>query len=114
MKRYIVFFTAIPVAVIFVLAISIAGQQNDTAYLVHEQHTPEQCLRVIDEVATESPELLDAAWWGCGEGVHKSWAILEARNEREVLNKLPEIIHENVTIVEVGQFTAEQIRQWHE
>jgi len=113
MKRHIAFFAAIPMTALFVLA-APAGQQGDTIYLVHETHTLEECIRVIDKVANESPGLLNVAWWGCESEVHESWWFLAANNERELLNILPEIIHDNLTIVDVSQFKVEQIREWHD
>ncbi|KCZ71980.1 hypothetical protein ANME2D_01814, partial [Candidatus Methanoperedens nitroreducens] len=45
-------------------------------YMIEEPHTPEECLKALDETLAKG--LLDKAEFGCNAGVHTSWTIVEA------------------------------------
>jgi hypothetical protein len=42
--------------------------------------------------------------WGCEEGVHSGWAIIEAENETEARLAVPSIVRRKARIIKVTKF----------
>jgi hypothetical protein len=83
-------------------------------YLIESPHTAEECLRALDEVLAQGPELLAKYDFGCGANVHTGWAIVEAASESAARNTIPGFLRSKARVVEVGKFTPEQIRSFHQ
>jgi hypothetical protein len=81
-------------------------------YLLETPHTKEECLRELDEVLAEGKNVLNKFYWGCSSGDHTGYAIVDADGEKEVWNMVPQFIRNKAKIVEVSQFTPEQIRSF--
>jgi hypothetical protein len=47
--------------------------------------------------------------WGCFDGVHKSWIIMDAGSKAEARMVLPPSFRPEATIVGLNKFTMEQI-----
>ena len=82
-------------------------------YLILARHTPEECLKLLDNYATEKPDLLQKMEWGCKVGDHTGYLIVEANNEQEVRNMVPADQQKSVQIEELNKFTAQQIKDIH-
>jgi hypothetical protein len=93
-----------------------AGRERDTMskYLIESHHTPEECLKALDTVLEKKPELLDKFQWGCGVGKHTGWAVVDATSRGDAEGMVPSEIRGKATVTPVSQFTAEQIRAYHE
>ena len=50
-------------------------------YMVVVEHTPDECLRTMDELAYHTPELLEQFCFGGIAGEHKGWMIVDAESE---------------------------------
>ena len=84
-------------------------------YIVESKHTPQECLRALDDVLERGPDILDKFEWGCAKGEHTGWALVEAGSEAEVRSNLvPSSMGDKTRIIEVSKFTPEQIRSFHE
>ena len=83
-------------------------------YIVESPHTKEECLRALDEMLAKSPETLKKFDWGCAEGDHTGYALIEAENESKVRSMLPSFLKEKARVIQVGKFTPEQIKSFHE
>ncbi len=83
-------------------------------YFIESPHTPEECLRALDEVLAQSPKILAKFDWGCGAGEHTGWAVVEAESESAARNIVPGFIRKKARVVEVTKFTPEQIRSFHQ
>lgn len=82
-------------------------------YMVESSHTKEECVRALDEIKDREPKILDKMEFGCMAGVHTGWATVEAGNESEVKNMIPDDLREKTRVVEVSKFTPEQIESFH-
>ena len=82
-------------------------------YLIESLHTPEECLRALDEVLAKSAATLDKYEWGCMAGDHTGYAIIEARSEGEAVEMVPAFLRGKARVVKLNRFTPEQIRQFH-
>jgi hypothetical protein len=82
-------------------------------YLLITTHTPEQCLKVLDEFQATSPKLLARTDWGCMAGDHTGYSIVEAESEAAARQMLPEGVRMQARVVKLNKFTPDEIRQFH-
>lgn len=82
-------------------------------FLIISPHTPDQCLKALDEVEAKSPKLLAKMDWGCMAGDHTGYVEVQAANEEAARDMLPENARSAAKIVKLNKFTAEQIKQFH-
>ena len=80
-------------------------------YLIEVPHEAEvvACSRVIQTFLATGSHYLTHADWGCEDGVHKAWMIVEAENHEEARWIVPAPMRESAKVVQLGKFTSEQI-----
>ena len=100
------------VAVIASTAVSAAPSGEET-YLIMSPHTKETCLKDLDAVMTETPQLLDRFEWGCMAGDHTGYLIVEAKSEEAARDMLPMSLRKDAKVIPLNKFTADQIRSFH-
>lgn len=74
----------------------------------HEEETV-ACARAVEILLSTGSHFLSHAEWGCLDGVHKGWIILEAENKEQAKNMLPPAYRNEALIVKLNKFTLEQI-----
>lgn len=82
-------------------------------FVIESPHTPEECLRALEEMSTKSPDILDKFVWGCAQGEHIGYAYVEAEDKDKATAIIPEFLQEDATVTEVSKFTPEQIVAFH-
>ena len=82
-------------------------------YLVESPHTPQECLRALDEILEKGQGILSEYEWGCMAGDHTGYAIVEARSEPEARKTIPAFLEGKARVVKLNKFTPEQIREFH-
>jgi len=80
-------------------------------YMLEEPHTPEECLKALDETLAKG--LLDKAEFGCNAGVHNSWTIVEAASDAEAKEMVPSFLRAKARVVKLNKFTPEQLKEFH-
>jgi hypothetical protein len=101
-------------ATLLLVVLAVApGLAKDTKFLVMARHTPEECLKTLDEVSAKSSKLLSTFDWGCMAGDHTGYATIEAKDEAAVKAMLPDGM-KDVKIVKLNKFTPAQIKSFHE
>jgi hypothetical protein len=101
-------------ATLFLVAFAVtSGMAKNTRFFVMARHTPEECLKTLDDVSAKSSKLLATFDWGCMAGDHTGYAILEAKDEAGVKAMLPADM-KDVKIVKLNKFTEQQIKAFHE
>lgn len=93
----------------FSVAPALAGEK----FQVVSSHTPENCLKVLDEVSAKNPKLLSKFDWGCMAGDHTGYAVVEAKDEAAARAMLPAGM-QDAKIVKLNKFTTAQIKSFHE
>ena len=80
-------------------------------FLIEVPHEANQvaCARVVDVFLKSGSHFLSRADWGCRDGVHKSWMIVEVGNKDEALRILPPVLRTHAKIVGLNTFTVEEI-----
>ena len=71
-------------------------------YLIESPHAPEDCDRIISEV--HSAGYLHHFEWGCHDGVHTGWAIIETDNIEHAKQIVPWMVRDKARIVKVENF----------
>lgn len=74
----------------------------------HEEETV-ACARAVEILLKTGSHFLSNAEWGCMDGVHKGWIIVEAENKDQARYMLPPAYRHQATIVQLNKFTLEQI-----
>lgn len=82
-------------------------------YLLESPHTKEECMRELDEVMEEGKNVLNKFYWGCSQGDHTGYAIVDAETQASALKLVPGFIRNKAKAIEVQQFTPEQIKSFH-
>lgn len=82
-------------------------------YLIESPHTKQECLRELDEISAKGQKTLGQFYWGCGQGDHTGYAIVDARNESDAKNLVPDFARDKAKVVELHQFSPDEIRSMH-
>ena len=82
-------------------------------YVIETSHTPEECLKALDEILAKGPDVLDKFVWGCAQEVHTGWAYIDAKSKDNALATVPKSMQKKTKVTEVGKFTPDQIKSFH-
>jgi hypothetical protein len=81
-------------------------------YLVESTHMASDCRHVIEQFIFHGHVMnFD---WGCYDGVHTGWAILESENESQALMTVPPHLRSKARAIQLTKFTPEKFQQVHE
>jgi hypothetical protein len=80
-------------------------------YLIEVPHEPEtrECALAVQVFLTTGSHFLKNADWGCLDGEHKGWIIVELDNKEEARNILPPNYRSKAKIVRLNKFSLEEI-----
>ena len=80
-------------------------------YLIEVPHESEvqACARVVQVFLATGSHLLTHADWGCMDGVHSAWIIVEVDSKEEARYVLPPAFRAGAKIIGLNKFTMEQI-----
>jgi hypothetical protein len=80
-------------------------------YLIEVPHDPEvkACARVVQVFLETGSHLLTHADWGCLDGQHSAWLIVETDNKEEARFVVPPAFRTDAKITGLNNFTMEQI-----
>jgi hypothetical protein len=76
-------------------------------YLIESPHEAEECDRIVQQVAAAG--YLHHFDWGCAEGVHVGWAIIETDNPAHASQMVPWSVRGKARIVRLVKF---QTKDW--
>jgi hypothetical protein len=82
-------------------------------YMITSAHEPEQCLDALDEIQAKGTGSLDKFVFGCKEGDHTGYAIVDAENRSAALDMLPDTMQETACVAKVDRFTPADIKAFH-
>jgi hypothetical protein len=82
-------------------------------YFIEVPHAEEEkaCLEVVDVFLKSGSHFLTNAEWGCMDGEHKAWIILEADTKEEARSVLPPAFRAGAKIVCLNRFSMEEIEE---
>jgi hypothetical protein len=82
-------------------------------FLIEVPHEDETvaCARAVEILLKTGSHFLSHAEWGCLDGEHKGWIILEAENREQARNMLPPAYRTQAKVVKLNKFTLEHIEE---
>ena len=80
-------------------------------FLIELRHEPDglACARFVKLMLTSGSHFLTHADWGCKDGEHSGWIIVEVDSKEEARSILPPFFRPQARIVALNYFTMEQI-----
>lgn len=80
-------------------------------FLIEVPHHAETlaCARVVQVFLATGSHFLTHADWGCLDGTHSAWMIVDVDNKDEARSLLPPAFRTQAKIVALNHFTMEQI-----
>ncbi len=80
-------------------------------FLIEVPHEPDTvaCAKVVKVFLSTGSHFLTHAHWGCMDGVHSAWMIVEVADKQEARGILPPAFRADARIVRLTHFSMEQI-----
>ncbi len=80
-------------------------------FLIEVPHgdSRQECEKAIRIFLETGSHFLGKADWGCVDGEHKAWIIVEVPGKAEARNIVPPLYRDTAKIVELNTFTSEDI-----
>jgi len=80
-------------------------------FLIESSHSPDKksCTEAIQIFLQTGNHLLTHADWGCIDGEHKAWLIVEANSKEEAMYVLPPFYRPTAKVIELVNFTPEDL-----
>lgn len=82
-------------------------------YLVEVSHDPEKtdCLHSVQILLSTGSHFLTNADWGCLDGVHKAWFIMDVDSKEEALRVVPSFYRKDTTITRLTKFRLDEVEE---
>ena len=80
-------------------------------FLIEVPHEEEvlACARVVEIFLKTGSHFVTHADWGCRDGEHKSWIIIDVDSKEEARRVLPPAFRSQAKIVSLNKFSMEEI-----
>ncbi len=80
-------------------------------FLIEVPHEAEEvaCARAVQLLLGTGSHFMTHADWGCSDGVHKGWIIVDVDSREEARNMLPPAFRADATVVKLNKFTMEEL-----
>jgi hypothetical protein len=80
-------------------------------YLVEVSHSPQkiECLRSVQIFLTSGSHFLTNADWGCNDGEHKAWFIMETDSKDDALRIVPSFYRKDTKITKLNKFNLKDV-----
>ena len=83
-------------------------------YLVISPHTPEECMKALDDVQATGTGAL-AKWdFGCMDGDHTGYLVVSAASSEDALKNVPEAVRDKAKAIKIHKFSAAELKAAHE
>jgi hypothetical protein len=80
-------------------------------FLVTAPHTAKECSAVLKQLLYTG--YITHFEWGCMDGDHTGWAIIEADNPKEAVMVVPPTQRPSARVVRLKKYSPEEIRSMH-
>lgn len=80
-------------------------------FLIEVPHEAEEsaCLRAIKILHDTGSHYLTNADYGCKDGVHKAWIVVEVDSKEQARNILPGVYRPTASIIALNKFSSEEL-----
>ena len=82
-------------------------------FLIEVPHEGDQgsCSRAVKDFLASGSHFVTNAEWGCKDGNHKAWLIIEIENKDKAMRILPAAYKLNAQITKINKFTREDMEE---
>ncbi|TFH26018.1 MAG: hypothetical protein E4H10_08160 [Bacteroidia bacterium] len=82
-------------------------------FLIEVPHGEDKssCRQAIQVFLSSGSHFVTNAEWGCMDGDHKAWLMVETENKKEAMRILPAAYQQNAKIIKLHKFTRQDIEQ---
>ena len=80
-------------------------------YMIVTPHDDKECLKLLEWIQAQG--YLNQFDWGCGDGEHCGWAILEAEDERKAALVVPPILRKKARVFKLNKYKDEDVMAAH-
>jgi len=82
-------------------------------FLIEVPHGEDKssCKQAIQVFLSSGSHFVTNAEWGCMDGDHKAWLMVETENKKAALRILPAAYQQNAKIIKLHKFTRKDIEQ---
>ena len=80
-------------------------------FLVVSPHTAADCKDALEQVLFAG--YITHFDWGCMDGDHTGWAVIDAENAKEALMVVPPAQRQSARAVRITKFSREDIERMH-
>ena len=82
-----------------------------TRFLIEVPHeaTTVVCARAVEAFLRSGSHFLSHADWGCKDGEHKAWIVVEVDSKDEARGIVPPAFRAQAKVVQLNAFTMEEI-----
>jgi hypothetical protein len=80
-------------------------------FIVEVSHSPDkiECLRTIQIFLSSGSHFLTHADWGCLDGEHKAWFVMEVDSKEEALRVVPSFYWKDTKITKLSKFNLTEV-----
>lgn len=80
-------------------------------YLIEVPHEDElaACVKALRAIEQLGSHFITRADWGCSDGAHACWMIMELGSREEALQIVPAEFRQDARVIELKRFTKEQL-----
>jgi hypothetical protein len=76
---------------------------------VPHESTGDACVKAIDVILRTGSHFFSKADWGCKDGEHKAWIIVDVSSKDEARGIVPVSFRNDAKIVQLNAFSQEEI-----
>ena len=80
-------------------------------FLVISNHSDNDCVNALKEVLAIG--YLHHFDWGCKDGVHTGWAMIEAEDKAQAMMSVPTFLRGQAQVVQLTRFQADKVEAMH-
>ena len=84
-----------------------------TRFLIEVPHDAQEaaCARAVETFHQTGSHFLVNADWGCSDGEHKAWMILEVESKEDAHSVLPPSLRSEARIVRLNKYTMKDVEE---
>ncbi len=80
-------------------------------YLIESPHEAQECKKLLKDMLANG--YLHHFEWGCPEGTHVGWAIIEAESAAQAFLAVPPLVRHKARVVKLKRYEESEVMSWH-
>jgi hypothetical protein len=91
----------------------MAEQDGLSRFLIEIPHenNKQECLKAIGIFKSTGSHFLSNADWGCVDGTHKAWIMVDVENKEEALNIVPPWYRNRTTVTKLEKLSFDNFQK---